>query len=219
MKNQDWQRARTEEQVEQRIREIQDAAARLIKILPYEKVTLQRIAKELNFTRSNVYRYFTSKEEIFLSLYVVDTQNWCDEIEEEITGPLAIEDFADTWVTILLKQERFLELSSLLAISLEKNSSEEVFRNTKTELSRVFFRVIEIISKALPELDNAGIAEFIQTQQVLLMGAWPLGQVLPVHKDILRDMNMEYMLLDFPVFYRAAILRLLESLVKNAAEN
>lgn len=216
MKSQDWQRARTEEQVKQRVREIQNAAARLIQTLPYEKVTLLRIAQELNFTRSNVYRYFSTKEEIFLSIYVAVMQRWSEDIEREFTEPLSIEAFAEKWTEILCRQERLLELSSLLAVTLERNTSEEAFRKTKIFLGELLFRLVEILRKVLPMLSDDQIAEFVRTQQVFLSGAWPMSQLPARQKEILREMNMEYLILDFPVFFRDTILRLLKSL---AGEN
>jgi len=65
MENQvDWVRARSDEQIEQRINEIVDATARLYEENRFEDITFAMIAKEANFTRSNLYRYFQTKEEI-----------------------------------------------------------------------------------------------------------------------------------------------------------
>ncbi len=214
MKSQDWQRARTEEQVEQRVREIQDAAARLIQTLPYEKVTLLRIAHELNFTRSNVYRYFSTKEEIFLSIYVAAMQRWSVDIEREFTEPLSIEAFAEKWTEILCRQEQLLELSSLLAVTLERNTSEEAFRKTKIFLGELLSWLVGILRKVLPMLADDQITEFARAQQILFSGAWPMSRLPERQKEILKEMKMEYMILDFPVFYRLTILRLLKSLAE-----
>lgn len=216
MKSQDWQRARTEEQVEQRVREIQEAAARLMQTLPYDHVTLLRIAQELKFTRSNVYRYFSTKEEIFLSIYVADMRRWSEDIEREFTAPLTIEGFAEKWTEILCRQERLLELSSLLSVTLERNTSEAAFRKTKIFLGELLLRLVGILRKVLPMLRDDQIVEFARTQQVFFSGAWPMSRLPARQKEILREMKMEYMILDFPIFYRDTILRLLKSL---AAEN
>ena len=60
-----WVRARNEEQIEQRISEIVDATARLYESHRFEEITFAMIAKEADFTRSNLYRYFATKEDIF----------------------------------------------------------------------------------------------------------------------------------------------------------
>jgi len=212
MKSQDWQRARTGEQVEQRIREIQDAAARLIKTLPYEKVTLLRIAQELNFTRSNVYRYFSTKEEIFLSIYVADMRHWSEDIEQAFSEPLSIEEFAARWTEILCRQEELLELSPLLAITLERNTSEEAFRETKLFLGELLVRLVGVLHRALPSFSEDQLVEFARIQQVLFSGAWPMSRLPEWQKEILRDLGMEALILDFPGFYQATILRILKTL-------
>lgn len=219
MKSQDWQRARTEEQVEQRVREIQDAAARLFRTHPYEKVTLLRIAQELNFTRSNVYRYFTTKEEIFLSLYVSDMRRWSEDIQREFTESLPIDVFAERWTEILCRQEQLLEIAPLLAVTLERNTSEIAFRKTKIFLGELLVHLVGILRKVLPMLSDEQIVEFARTQQVLFSGAWPMSRLPERQKEILREMDMEYMILDFPVFYRDTILRLLKSLAEENHPN
>ncbi len=64
----DFERARSLEQKEARIEEIKAAAESLFNEVPYHEITLSMIADRLSWTRANLYRYFKSKEEIFLDL-------------------------------------------------------------------------------------------------------------------------------------------------------
>jgi AcrR family transcriptional regulator len=57
-----WQRSRSREQKEQRIAEIVDATARLYQKHSFEDITFALIAKEADFTRSNLYKCFNTKE-------------------------------------------------------------------------------------------------------------------------------------------------------------
>ena len=75
-----WQRARSEEQKEHRISEIVDATARLYEKHSFEEISFTLIAKEAGFTRSNLYKYFSSKEEIFLTFLIQDTRIWRAEL-------------------------------------------------------------------------------------------------------------------------------------------
>ena len=111
-----WQRARSEEQKEQRISEIVGAAARLYKTHSFEEISSSLIAKEAGFTRSNLYKYFSSKEEIFLAFLMQDMRLWSADLlktcrRRKITS---IEKFASVWVKIMVKHQRFLDLLSLL---------------------------------------------------------------------------------------------------------
>ena len=59
-----WERARSEEQIEYRVNEILKATAKLYEEHRFEEITFVMIAKEAGFTRSNLYRYFKTKEDI-----------------------------------------------------------------------------------------------------------------------------------------------------------
>ena len=48
--------------------EIKKAASDLFDEVPYSEITLTTIAKRLSWTRANLYRYVSTKEEIFLDL-------------------------------------------------------------------------------------------------------------------------------------------------------
>jgi len=60
-----WQRARTDEKKNERKEAIYQAALTLFKKNGYDKVSFNGIAAEAGFTKSNMYRYFSSKEDIF----------------------------------------------------------------------------------------------------------------------------------------------------------
>ena len=61
-------RARSSEQKEERMEEIKRAAERQFSQRTYQSITLSTIAEELSWSRANLYKYVTSKEEIFLEL-------------------------------------------------------------------------------------------------------------------------------------------------------
>ena len=62
----DFVRARSEEQKQARMAEIKVAADELFCSVPYQEITLSTIAGKLSWTRANLYKYVTTKEEIYL---------------------------------------------------------------------------------------------------------------------------------------------------------
>ena len=76
-----WERARTEAQKQQRVSEIIDATARLYKKHRFEEITFVAIAKEAKFTRSNLYKYFNTKEEIFFEFLKHDIILWRQDLD------------------------------------------------------------------------------------------------------------------------------------------
>jgi len=57
-------RAHGEEQKQQRVQQILDATSELYNEIGYDKVTFSKIAKKLDFSRINLYNYFSCKEDI-----------------------------------------------------------------------------------------------------------------------------------------------------------
>ena len=64
----DFVRARSEEQKQARMAEIKAAADSLFNSVPYQEITLSTIAGKLSWTRANLYKYVTTKEEIYLEI-------------------------------------------------------------------------------------------------------------------------------------------------------
>ena len=64
----DCKRARSDEQKEERMTQIKKAADELFKSMPYTEITLSTIAEKLDWSRANLYKYVTTKEEIYLEI-------------------------------------------------------------------------------------------------------------------------------------------------------
>jgi len=200
-----WQRARSDDQVEVRIRSLLDAAAALFRRGPYAEVTLQAIAREAGFTRSNVYRYFTTKEEIFLALYMGDIDAWLADLDSTMPGPLSREEFTERWLEVTFRQERLLALSHLLAPTLEANVSAEAYRDTKRRFAEVLVRVGVIVARAQPGLDPEDIQRLLTVHQALVAGAWPMCRRTDEQQRILEDMGLSDMWPDFETTIRDAV--------------
>ena len=64
----DYIRARSDEHKEERLSQIKEATAELFSAFPYSEITLTTIAEKLGWSRANLYKYVTTKEEIFLEI-------------------------------------------------------------------------------------------------------------------------------------------------------
>lgn len=210
-----WKRARNEEQIEERVNAVLDAAGRVFQKHPYEEVTMLMIAKEASFTRSNIYRYFKTREEIFLSLFLLDVEKWAREVNSSFSTKMKLEEFVDHWTEILCKHNRLLELSPLLNTSLEKNTSEEVYRKTKLTLNRQMEEIASSAQKALPFLTEKDAMMFVATNQVILAGAWPMGQHTKMQEKVLKELAMPHLKIDFVSFFKNTILTYLKGLERN----
>ena len=153
----DWQRARSDEKKDERKAAICAAAMRLFQKSGYEKVTLNGIAVEAGFAKSNLYRYFSSREEIFLSIFSRLFSQWSAAWSKRLKGfdeNEPIPNFAESWVQSFLANPAFLDLTTVLFVSLERNSSYEQLVEFKRHSMNLLYPLSLEISRIYPELNN-----------------------------------------------------------------
>ncbi len=78
--------------------EIIDACAALYETMGFRDITIRDIGARTSFTRTSIYNYFQTKEEIFLALLQREHEAWIADLEEMVrqeTGRCPPEEFAD----------------------------------------------------------------------------------------------------------------------------
>src|ERR1039458_6505439 len=85
-----FQRARSEEQRKVRRRAILDAAAAMLAHTPVAQVTLNELSRRVGLAKSNVLRYFESREAVLLELLHSAWQEWLTQMEADLAGEVDI---------------------------------------------------------------------------------------------------------------------------------
>lgn len=164
-----WERAVTEEQYLFRTREITEATSRLFTTHRYEDITFAMIAKEASFTRSNLYRYFKTKEDIFLKLLELDARQWREDILQVLGHEqLSEREFSGRWIGVLLKYTQMVNLLSILHTILEPKASIEALLS----FSQGYIDELKLVAKRLSAIlpfPSVEIAfEFVFTQNSMV---------------------------------------------------
>lgn len=207
----DWVRARSDEQIEQRINEILDATTRLFEENRFEDITFAMIAKESNFTRSNLYRYFQTKEDIFLELMKNDIEDWRRDILESFTdGNRSLHEIAETSVTLILRHKRLVRLFTILFTLLEPNASLEALTAFKKKITEEIGIAAQFLSTKLPFPSVEAAAEFLSTQSYLAIGTFPMLNLTQKQKEAMQAIGEE----TNPEYYRQRLIYAVELLLK-----
>lgn len=120
-------RARTDEQKEERMSQIKMAADELFKSMPYTEITLSTIAEKLDWSRANLYKYVTTKEEIYLEI----TQDRMTEYLESLLTvfpegcKFSPETVAEIWTAQVASHEDYFRYVSFLLTIIERNVTVE----------------------------------------------------------------------------------------------
>ena len=87
----------TKQIVDIRREEIINACEKLYEKENFKDITMKRIGEETTFSRTSIYNYFQTKEEIFLALFQREYERWIEELEEmcENNSEMTKEMFAD----------------------------------------------------------------------------------------------------------------------------
>ena len=129
-----FQRARSEEQREARRRAILDAAAAMLTEMPLAQVTLNELSRRAGLAKSNVLRYFESREAVLLELLDSAWQDWLVQLEKDLAdavdaaAPLTerADQLAAAVAASLASRPMLCDLISAQAAVLEHNVSPEV---------------------------------------------------------------------------------------------
>jgi len=191
----EFQRARRPEQVAERRAEILQVARELLAEHRLAEISLRELSSQVGLAKSNVLRYFDSREGIFLELLDVEWRTWLDELEgssEVMTlsrarhaRPIAV---ADRLTESLAERPLLCELLSSLASVLEHNISLEYARNFKARAAENAVRLREWLRANLPNLEKA-TAHYLAGAVTLVAGAlWsyqrPSANVALVNKEM-----------------------------------
>lgn len=123
----DFIRARTDGQKEIRMKEIKDAAGSLFSKMPYSDISLTVIAEKLGWSRANLYKYITTKEEIFLAISEEKMGGYFASLNAAFPdgNKYSPEVIAEVWAGILNASQEYLRYSAILTSIVEKNVTVE----------------------------------------------------------------------------------------------
>jgi len=210
-----WERARTDEQKEQRIAEIIDATARLYETQPFDAITFVSIAKTANFTRSNLYKYFNSKEEIFFEFLKQDVIRWRKDLVKTISkkNRYSVDEFAAVWLKVQGRHGRMQDLISILYDFLEKNASIERMVDFKRLAKEEYAIVTELLCNLFSTLSPQKAVKFLNMQLAVFIGLYRMTNLSAAQKEVLAYPEFKHLKVDYPVYYQECVKYLLKGLL------
>ena len=213
-KEMNFQRARNHEQKEIRMQQIMDATLELYENQPYQKISLSTIAKKLNFTRANLYKYVRTKEEIFLYILIKEAEKFIIELKKKFVDKkdLSVEEFANLWAESFDQNHRFIELMSIMYSIIQKNVSLEYLIEFKKKFSIFLIEANEIIQVAFPNLSKEVIQQFLTMQIFYAMGLYPASNESKVQKQAIEKSGIPYQSPNFKQEFSKFIILIIKGL-------
>ena len=149
-------RARSPEQKQERMGAIMKAADALFSERPYHQINMGAIAEQLGWSRSNLYKYAATQEEIFLSLHSQKNRAWLEELADALDdAPLPASEFARTWAEVTARHAGFLRYQEILISIIESNVTLERLTEFKHEFAEMIKPVSAILARQCDIDDTA----------------------------------------------------------------
>lgn len=144
-------RARTDDQKKIRMKEIKDAADSLASEMPYSDITLTTISSRLGWSRANLYKYVTTKEEIYLAICEDKMEKYFSLLSSAFpkNNKFSAGAVAEVWAGILDVSRRYLCYNSILTSIIEKNVTVERLADFKKKYFGLSFDFSENLSQML----------------------------------------------------------------------
>ena len=115
------------ELVNARRKEIIKACETLYETMGFKEITLKEIGKITSFTRTTIYNYFQSKEEIFLAILEREYTLWVADLQQLMADKptLTADEFAEEIASTVEKRALLLKIMSMNHYDMEEGSRPE----------------------------------------------------------------------------------------------
>ena len=166
--------------------EIVQACARLYETRSFREITLKEIGEQTTFTRTSIYNYFHTKEEIFLALLQQehDLAALCQS-----NTTLTAEAFAEALAHTLEKRTCMLKLMSMNLYDLEANSRLENLAAFKREYAATLAALQHCLEVFFPAMTGEDRQAFLYA---FLFGVYPYTTATEKQKQAMDLAHIHY---------------------------
>ena len=174
--------------------EIINACEQLYRTMSFKEITLKEIGNVTSFTRTSIYNYFQTKEEIFLALFEREYNRWNEELQKILQENEALtrEQLADKIASSIANREQLLKLLSMNNYDMEANSRPELLTSFKKAYGESMKNVCRLLSKFCPEMSVQDIQNFIYIFFPFMFGIYPYTAVTDKQREAMKNANVDY---------------------------
>ena len=174
--------------------EIINACEVLYKNMSFKDITLKEIGNVTSFTRTSIYNYFQTKEEIFLALYKREYERWNADLNNILNEnkKLSKEQLAELTADSIAKREQLLKLLSMNNYDMESNSRPELLTSFKIAYGESLRIMRSILRKFCPGKTEDDISDFIYVFFPFMFGIYPYTSVTDKQHKAMEEAKVDF---------------------------
>ena len=192
--------------------EIINACEQLYQTMSFKDITLKEIGNVTSFTRTSIYNYFRTKEEIFLALYEREYDRWNAELISILKDNerLSKEELADKIAVSISNRKQLLKLLAMNNYDMEANSRPELLTSFKVAYGTSMQNICRLLQKFCPDMTVSEIQNFIYIFFPFMFGIYPYTAVTDKQRVAMKEANVDYVYQSIYEITHTCLCRLLE---------
>lgn len=182
------------ERTNARKEEIINACEKLYQTMSFKDITIKEIGNATSFSRTSIYNYFQTKEEIFLALLKREYDAWVQNLETivETRDAMDDEEIAATIAQSLDERQQLLKILSMNHYDLEENSRIELLVEFKVSYGSAIRAVSSLLAKFKPDMDDTRREEFVYAFFPFMFGIYPYTVVTDKQREAMDEAGVDY---------------------------
>ena len=174
--------------------EIINACEKLYKTMSFKDITLKEIGNVTSFTRTSIYNYFQTKEEIFLALFEREYDRWNEALTDILDSneSLTKNALASKIAASVTEREQLLKLLAMNIYDMEANSRPETLTSFKRAYGASIHHLSRLLEKFCPEMSEDDIKRFLYMFFPFMFGIYPYTSVTDKQKKAMEEAGINY---------------------------
>lgn len=201
----------SKELTEARKNEIITACAKLYKTMSFKEITIKEIGNVISFTRTSIYNYFQTKEEIFLAFLQREYELWVGDLKQiqNEHEKMTSSEFADALAHSLEERKNLLKIMSMNHYDMEENSRLERLIDFKGVYGQSLAEVRNCLDKFFTEMTAQDKQDFIYSFFPFMFGIYPYTVVTEKQKEAMKQAKVNYVYMSIYDIVYAEVKKLL----------
>lgn len=198
--------------VSARKEEIINACEKLYQTMSFKEITIKEIGAATSFTRTSIYNYFQTKEEIFLALLQREYELWIADLKALMKWrkTLTVDEYAGEMARLLEGRSQLLKIMSMNHYDMEENSRPERLAEFKLAYGEALRTVRASLDQYFPDRTNQDKQDFIYTFFPFMFGIYPYTVVTEKQKTAMKEAKVDYVYMTFYEMTCSCIKKLLK---------
>ena len=160
----------------------------------FKDITIKEIGNVTSFSRTSIYNYFETKEEIFLALLKREYDAWILDLHKIVEEHESMDDeqIASAIAKSLDQRHQLLKILYMIHYDLEENSRIEMLIEFKVSYGNSLRAVMGILAKFRPDMDIEKRQEFVYAFFPFMFGIYPYTVVTEKQKKAMKEAGVDY---------------------------